>query len=200
MKSFLIGLLLMSLPTFASVIGISTHPLNERAKVLSAEITGYMSQRHEMGMGLRYTHELNRDKMIDFSASGGQDSRSFMGGAGMDISLLREDIYQPRVSLKPYVQYTKFEDSKESIMGLAPSMRKGLSLAGEEFFPYLALPAGIKLNNESNEFVYYASLTIGASTRFPWANSDQLLLSLEGNKDMGASSDYLGVLVSWVWN
>lgn len=181
-------------------MGISTHPLNESAKVLSAEITGYMSQRHEMGMGLRYTHELDRYRMLDVTASGGQDSRSFTGGFGMDLSLLREDVYQPRISLKPYMQYTKFEDSKESILGLAPSLRKGFSIQGEEFFPYMAVPVGIKLDNESDEFVYYASLTLGASMRFPGANTDQLLLSLEGNMNMGASSDYLGCLVSWVWN
>jgi hypothetical protein len=35
---------------------------------------------------------------------------------------------------------------------------------------------------------------------FPGDETDRLLLSLEGNKDFGASTDYLSCLVSWIWN
>lgn len=199
MKNLFYLLVLIPVFSFASVIGISTHPLNEQARVLSAELSGYMSQRHEMGMGLRYTQELTRDHLMDVSVAGAQDSRAFNGGVGMDFGILREDIYQPRVSLKPYMQLMKFENSTASLIGAAPTLRKGFSANGYEFFPYLAVPSGIKLDNSTDEFVYYASLTFGASMPFPGADNDQILLSFEGNKNMGASSDYLGCLVSWIW-
>ena len=199
MKHILLCLIFVSFYSQASVVGISTHPLNDEAKVLSAEMTGYMSQRQEVGMGLRYTQELNPGRILDISASGAQNSRGLALGSGMDFELLREDVSQPRVSLKPYYQYLKYEDINQNLIGAAPTIRKGFSIEGNEFFPYLAVPTGIKINSDNQEFDYYASLTMGASMPLPAAGGDKLLVSVEGNKNLGASSDYLGVLLSWIW-
>lgn len=199
MKYIYLAALFLSFHSLASVVGISTHPLNDEARVLSAETTGYMSQRHEVGMGLRYTQELQPGQLLDLSASGAQESRGLMVGGGMDFELLREDVSQPRVSIKPYLQYHKFEGDKLNLVGAAPTLRKGFSIEGNEFFPYLALPSGLRIDSTNDEFDYYASLSFGASMPLPAAGGDKLLLSVEGNKDLGASSDYLGVLVSWVW-
>ena len=199
MKHIILCLLFVSFYSQASVVGISTHPLNDEAKVLSAEMTGYMSQRQEVGMGMRYTQELNPGRILDISASGAQDSRGLALGTGVDFELLQEDVSQPRVSLKPYYQYLKFEDINQNLIGAAPTIRKGFSIQGNEFFPYLAVPTGIKIDSDSQEFDYYASLTLGASMPLPAAGGDKLLVSVEGNKNLGASSDYLGVLLSWVW-
>lgn len=199
MKHILLCLIFVSFYSQASVVGISTHPLNDEAKVLSAEMTGYMSQRQEVGMGLRYTQELNPGRILDISASGAQNSRGLALGSGMDFELLREDVSQPRVSLKPYYQYLKYEDINQNLIGAAPTIRKGFSIEGNEFFPYLAVPTGIKINSDNQEFDYYASLTMGASMPLPAAGGDKLLVSVEGSKNLGASSDYLGVLLSWVW-
>ena len=199
MKTLIYISLFFAFSVQASIVGISTHPLNDEARVLSAEMTGYMSQRNEMGAGLRYTQELDRYKILDVTAAGGQDSRGLIMGAGMDFELLSEDISQPRVSIKPYMQMQKFEDENSSLIGAAPTLRKGFSLNGQEFFPYLAIPSGLKIDSETDEFVYYASMTFGASMPFPGANNDKVLLSLEGNKNMGSSSDYIGCLVSWMW-
>jgi hypothetical protein len=199
MKTILFCCLLLSVYAHASVVGISTHPLNDEARVLSAEMTGYMSQRHEVGMGLRYTQEIDRGSLLDLAVSGAQDSRGLLLGGGMDFELLREDVRQPRLSIKPYYQYQKFEDKKENLIGAAPTMRKGFSIEGNEFFPYIAVPTGIKVDSQNDAFVYYASVTLGASMPLPVAGGDKLLVSVEGNKDLGASSDYLGFLVSWVW-
>lgn len=199
MTNIILLSLLFSFSSYASIVGISSHPLNEEARVLSAEMTGYMSQRNEMGMGLRYTQEVSRYRIMDLAASGAQDSRGLTMGGGVDFELLSEDISQPRVSLKPYVQYQKFEGETSSLVGTAPMLRKGFSINGQEFFPYLALPSGIKIDSSTDEFVYYASMSFGASMPFPGAD-EKLLLSVEGNKNMGASSDYIGCLVSWIWN
>ncbi len=200
MKYILLCLLIVSFKSLASVVGISTHPLNDEARVLSAEMTGYMSQRHEVGMGLRYTQELDRGQLLDLVAGGAQESRGLFLGGGMDFEILREDVSQPRLSMKPYYQYQKMDNFKQYLIGAAPTMRKGFSVNGNEFFPYLAVPTGIKVDSSNEKFDYYASLTLGASLPLPAAGGDKLLLSFEGNKDLGASSDYLGVLVSWIWN
>lgn len=153
-----------------------------------------------MGMGLRYSHEVTKSRMLDFSVAGGQDARGLIMGGGLDFELLREDLHQPRVSVKSFVQYQKFESESSNLLGAAPSIRKGFSVNGQEFFPYLAIPTGMKIDSATDEFVYYASMTIGMSMPFPGAQSERILLSFEGNRDMGGSSDYLGCLVSWIWN
>ncbi len=184
---------------FANVVGISTHPFSGEARVLSAEMTGYMSQRNEIGGGLRYTHEIEEGRLLDFAVAGAQESRGLMLGGGMDFELLKEDIYQPRFSLKPYIQYQKFDYTKNNMMGVAPIIRKGFSAQGVEFFPYISMPSGMKIDRSSDEFKFYSSLTLGASMPFPGSGSDKILLSVEGNKDFGATSDYVGCVVSWVW-
>lgn len=200
MKTFCLALILLPLTSLASVMGVSTHPFSDEARVLSAEMTGYMSQRNEMSMGLRYSHEVSHNRMLDFSVAGGQDSRGLLMGAGMDFELVSEELYRPRVSIKPFMQYQKFEAEASNLIGAAPSIRKGFSVQGQEFFPYLAVPTGIKIDSTTDEFVYYASMTLGMSMPFPGSQNERILLSFEGNKNMGASSDYLGCLVSWIWN
>lgn len=192
-------LLFFGLKSWASVVGISTHPLNEDGRVLSAGMTGYMSQHHEVGMGLRYTQELGQGQIFDIAASGAQDSRGLILGGGLDFEILHEEETQPRFSLKPYYQYQKTDSEKNKLLGAAPTLRKGLSIEGVEFFPFLAFPTGIKLDNSSDAFVYYASLSLGASMPLPVEGGDKLLVSVETNKNLGASSDYVGVLLSWVW-
>ena len=199
MKYILFVLVFAALNVQASVIGITTHPLNEEARVLSAEMTGYMSQRQEMGMGLRYTQEVNPGQRLDIAVGSAQYSRGLFLGGGMDFELLHEEGNQPRISLKPYYQYQKFEGDKQNLMGAAPTIRKGFSIEGYEFFPYLAFPSGIKIDSATDTYDYYASATLGASMPFPGAEGEKFLLSFEGNKNLGASSDYLGVLFSWVW-
>lgn len=199
MKYLLFALAFICSNSQASVVGISTHPLNEEARVLSAEMTGYMSQHHEVGMGIRYTQELNRGQLFDLMAGGAQDARGLVVGAGMDFELLEEDVSQPRLSIKPYFQHQKFESDKLNLVGAAPTMRKGFSIQGQEFFPYLAVPTGIKIDNANDAFDYYASLSLGASVPLAVAGGDKLVVSVEGNKNLGASYDYMGVLLSWIW-
>lgn len=199
MRNYLLLALFFTLTSEASVVGISTHPLNDEARVFSAEMTGYMNQRHEMGAGIRYTQEVEQDRLLDLSASGGQESRGLTLGGGMDFEILSEDVHQPRFSLKPYMQYQKFDETTSTYIGGAPTLRKGFSISGQEVFPYLAVPTGMKLDSETDEFVYYASVTLGASMPFPGANNERVLLSVEGNKNMGSTSDYVGCLVSWMW-
>lgn len=197
MKNILFLILFISAESFASIVGVTTHPLKDEARVLSAEMTGYMSQRNEMGAGIRYTQGFD-GKLLDLNAAGAQDSRSMILGAGMDFEILAEDINQPRVAIKPYGQQMTFEGESATLIGAAPSIRKGFAAAGSEVFPYLALPNGVRLDDEQ-EVTFYSSLTFGASVTIP-QSQERLVLSLEANKNLGASSDYVGALVSWIWN
>ncbi len=198
MTSFLLTLLIFTAFAQASIIGVTTHPLSRDARVFSAEMTGYMSQRNEMGAGVRYTQGFHGN-LLDVTVAGGQNSRNMILGAGMDFEVLREDLNQPRVSVKPYFQQLNFERNASTLLGAAPTLRKGFAALGNEVFPYISLPNGLKLDNNTQEFVFYSSLTFGASVAIP-QSQERLVLSLEANKNLGASSDYVGALVSWIWN
>ncbi len=198
MKILIIILILTSLSAHASVVGVSTHPLSEDTRVLSVAMTGYMSQRNEMGGGVLYTQGFNGN-LLDVSLAGAQDSRNMLIGAGMDFEVLKEEIQSPRVSIKPHVQQLRFENMASTLIGVAPSIRKGFSAVGQEFFPYLSLPNGIKIDSKEQELNFYSSLTFGASIAIP-ESQERLVLSLEANKNLGASADYVGALVSWIWN
>jgi hypothetical protein len=183
----------------ASVVGITTHPLPEKSRLLSGSMTGYLSERHEIGAGIRYTQELEVDELFDLFVSGAQHSREYLIGGGVDFQVLSETEDHPRISVKPFYQYQKFEESKNGIIGFAPTLRKSFTFYDYSLFPYLAIPSGIKIDSHSDIFSYYASLTLGASFPLPIEGGEKLLVSLETNKNMGASSDYVGVLLSWVW-
>jgi len=200
MKKFIICFVLFSFKSWASIVGISTHPLNEKSRVLSAEMTGYMSKQNEMGMGLRYTQALSDFKILDFNLSGAQESRAMNMNLGMDFIVLEEDVSRPRFSFKTFLGLSKYENEKTNSIGFAPTMRKGLSVGKQEIFPYLSIPAGMKINTNTDEFVFSSSLTMGTSFNYPGLKSKNLLMSFEANKDLGYSSDYLACLVSWVWN
>lgn len=182
------------------MVGVSTHPMGQDSKLLTAEMSGFMSQRREMGAGLRYTQHVDDAKVFDAAVSGGQDSRGFTFGAGLDFELLHEEIERPRVSVKPFFLQEHFERTNSTLVGFAPTIRKNLSFNGFEVFPYLALPNGIKIDNQSSEFVYSSALTLGTSLPFPGAQNDRVILNVEGNMDFGANADYVAALVSWMWN
>lgn len=187
------------LSCFSSVVGISTHPMNDQGKILSAEFKGHLSQGHELAVGLRYTQEMDQDKIIDFSFAGGNQNRGLTAGAGIDLEVLREDLQQPRFSFKPHMMYEKFQDQYSSFLGIAPSLRKSFSFMTYEIFPYLSIPSGIKINSNTDEFVYYSSLNLGISAPLAVSGGDKMLFSIEGSKSMGGTSDYVSTLISWVW-
>ena len=199
MMKFFLFLWLFSVSTWASVVGISTHPLRGNSRVLGAEMMGYMSQRNELGAGIRYSHQINQAKMLDFTVGGGQESRKSHAGVGLDFELLKEDIHQPRLSVKSFFQQQKFNSERFNLVGFGPTLRKGFSVYGQELFPYVSVPMGIRVNHVTDEFVYFSSVTVGASMPLPLINRDRMLLSLEGNTNLGASSDYIGFLISWIW-
>ena len=199
MKSILFLLFLAPLTLYASVVGVSNHQLSSDAKVVSLGTTGFMNLRHEMGLNLRYTQELHPGSVIDFTANGSQYSRHYMIGGGMDVEIVSESDSRPRFSLKPFYQYQRMDTENAAVMGAAPILKKGLNIQGQDFFPYLALPSGIKIDGHTDAFVYYASLSLGASMPLPQAGGDKLFVSVETNKNMGAANDYVSALISWIW-
>lgn len=197
MKYLSILFLLFSSHLYSSVIGISSYPLHRNAQIISAEMTGFMGTEREVGMGLRYLQKLNSIQTIDLAASGGQQQRAWQMGAGLDFKIMSEEGNLPRLSVKPYWQYQKIAEENFVTTAIAPTMSKGFVIQGYEFYPFISIPTGIRTASSTNEFTYLAAANFGAVLPVP---QERLLLSFEANRNLGASTDYLSVLVSWLWN
>lgn len=198
MKFLIFSLLILSFSSLASVVGISAHQHSEEARVLSVETAGHFSHRHEMSAGLRYTHGFSDSELMDIAIGSGQYSRGLTLGLGMDFELLKDEGNQPRFSLKPFFQHQKFDSTKHSNLGFAPILRKGFNVSGLDFYPYFALPSGMLLDSETDEFKYFAEATLGMSFAIP-GTQEALALAFEGSKNLGSANDYLGLNISWVW-
>ena len=150
---------------FAYGTGISTFPLEQDKKVLSAEVTGIVSSGGGVGLQARYTQKLNELSTVDagLGISGGERTARLF--AGYDYELFPDYDIQPRTSIKAFIENSKEFGTRRNILGIAPSMSKGFSFWGHEAFPYLSLPYGISLDGKRNEYETTLSANLGVSGR-----------------------------------
>jgi hypothetical protein len=158
-----LSLVLGSSAAFGYGMGISTFPLAEDKKVLSAEVTGIVSDGGGLGLQARYTQKLNQLSSVDAGVgiSGGERSARLF--AGYDYELFPDYDIQPRTSIKAFVENSKEFGTRRNIIGIAPSVSKGFSFWGNEAFPYLSLPYGISLDGKRNQYETTLSANIGIS-------------------------------------
>lgn len=148
---------------FGYGMGISTFPLEQDKKVLSAEVTGIVSDGGGLGLQARYTQKLNEVSAVDagLGISGGERSARLF--AGYDYQLFPDYDTQPRTSIKAFIENSKEFGTRKNILGIAPTVSKGLSFWGNEAFPYLSLPYGISLDGKRNQYQTTFSANIGIS-------------------------------------
>jgi hypothetical protein len=148
---------------FAYGMGISTFPLAEAQKVLSAEVTGIVDNGSGVGLQARYTQKLNNVSAVDAGVGIAGGERSARLFAGYDYELFPDYDIQPRTSLKAFIENSKEFGTRRNIIGLAPTVSKGFSFWGHEAFPYLSLPYGISLDGKKNSYETTLSANIGIS-------------------------------------
>lgn len=148
---------------FGYGMGISTFPLQEDKKVLSAEVTGIVSKGGGLGLQARYTQKLNEASSVDAGVGISAGERSARLFAGYDYELFPDYDIQPRTSIKAFVENSKEFGTRRNILGFAPTVSKGFSFWGNEAFPYLSLPYGISLDGKRNEYETTLSANLGIS-------------------------------------
>lgn len=148
---------------FGYGMGISTFPLEQDRKVLSAEVTGIVSDGGGLGLQARYTQKLSEASTVDagLGISGGERSARLF--AGYDFEIFPDYDIQPRTSIKAFIENSKEFGSRKNILGIAPSVSKGFSFWGNEAFPYLSIPYGISLDGKRNQYATTLSANIGIS-------------------------------------
>jgi hypothetical protein len=152
---------------FAYGTGISTFPLEVEKKVLSAEVTGIVSNGSGLGLQARYTQKLSELASVDagLGISGGERSARLF--AGYDYELFPDYDMQPRTSIKAFVENSKEFGVRRNILGIAPSVSKGFSFWGQEAFPYLSVPYGISLNSKKSSYETTLSANLGVTGMIP---------------------------------
>lgn len=156
---------------FGYGMGISTFPLEQDKKLLSAEVTGIVSNGGGVGLQARYTQKLNEVSSVDagLGISGGERSARLF--AGYDYEIFPDYDIQPRTSVKAFIENSKEFGTRRNILGIAPTISKGFSVYGQETFPYLSLPYGISLDGKKNSYQTTLSANIGFSTVIPSEHS-----------------------------
>jgi hypothetical protein len=152
-----------STAAFGYGMGISTFPLQEEQKVLSAEVTGIVHNGTGVGLQARYTQKLTTKSVVDAGAGIAGGARSARLFAGYDYELFPDYDVQPRTSLKGFVENSKEFGTRRNIVGVAPTVSKGFDFWGHEAFPYLSLPYGISLDGKKNSYQTTLSANIGIS-------------------------------------
>lgn len=148
---------------FGYGMGISTFPLEQDKKVLSAEATGIVSDGGGVGLQARYTQKLNEVSSVDAGVGISAGERSARLFAGYDYELFPDYDMQPRTSIKAFVENSKEFGTRKNILGFAPTVSKGFSFWGQEAFPYLSLPYGISLDGKRNQYETTLSANLGIS-------------------------------------
>lgn len=183
---------------FGYGMGISTFPLEQDKKVLSAEVTGIVSDGGGLGLQARYTQKLNEVSSVDAGLGISAGERSARLFAGYDYELFPDYDIQPRTSLKAFIENSKEFGTRRNIIGLAPTVSKGFSFWGNEAFPYLSLPYGISLDGKRNQYETTLSANLGISGVI---NSDYLLTTkpVTANAEMiiGLKDSFTAVFVGF---
>jgi hypothetical protein len=198
MKKFgfllVLGASLSSLNTFGYGTGISTFPLQEQQKFISAEFTGITSSGGGLGLQSRFTQRINEQSVVDAGLGIGGGERSARLFAGYDYAILPDYDYQPKTSIKAFVENAKEFGVRRNVLGIAPTFSKGLSVYEKEIYPFLSLPFGISLNNKNNTYNSSFSANLGVSAQIPTENSKTLTASAEAV--IGIKDSFSGVFVS----
>ncbi len=174
--------------------GLSTFPLMNEQKIISTEFTGITSRGGGLGLQARFTQKIDEFQTVDAGlgiAGGERNARLF---AGYDYELFPDYEYQPKTTLKAFIENAKEFGVRKNVLGFAPTFSKGLSISDKEIFPFLSVPVGISLNNKNNTYNTSVSANLGVSTLFQTENSKALTTAVE--LVLGVRESYSGLFVS----
>lgn len=174
--------------------GISTFPISVEKKLISAEFTGITSNGGGIGLQTRFTQKINEQSTVDAGLGIGGGERSARLFAGYDYEILPDYDYQPKTTLKAFIENAKEFGVRRNVLGIAPTFSKGLSVSEQELFPFISLPFGISLNNKNNTYATSLSANLGVTGAIPTEGSKTLTASAEAI--IGLKDSFSGAFIS----
>ena len=177
----------------ASTIGVSTHPFGIHNRVFTTESNSYLSNGSGAGLTAKYYHRFNNKVNLDagFGITDGDRASKF--SVGSEVEIFPDYGTQPRVSVKGIVETENFDGDRVNTFGFAPIASKGLSLWGNEAFPFVSLPVKVHLNQDTNEHETATALAAGITGRLPIQGYDNLVGNIEAN--MSLKNSYTGLVM-----
>ena len=183
-----------STPMFAfSVTGYSNYPLNKRDKLIGIEATGVTSEGGGIGLQSRFTYKPSRKIVLDMglgTSTGERDGRIF---ANTEYEIYPDYIRQPKFSLQVGLQNNNEYNVRKTKLLFSPILSKGFSIRNQEIFPFLAVPTGIALENDSKTYQSFMNINAGLTGKLPFRGYEHLLGTIEGSINLRNS--YSGILI-----
>lgn len=189
---FIAGMLTTS-QAFAYGIGQSTYPMLEKQHMLATEITGITSTGGGVGMQARYTRKMAKQLVLDGGVGIGSGDRSNRVFVGADWEIFPDYMNQPRFSVKTTLENAKEFKNRRNILTVAPTISKGFSFWGREAFPFVAIPFGVQLINETKQYETIANLNLGILGKLPIEAMKKFTASAEAT--VGIKDSYTGVFL-----
>ena len=171
----------LSASSFATSVGLSTHPFSMDERVITTEFNSYLSSGSGMGITAKYFQRIDNRINVDAGFGVTDGKRSNRVFAGADYELFPDYGRQPRVSLKAMMESMNYDSERINSFGMAPTVSKGFSFWGKEAFPFVALPMNVSLNTDSGTYETSTALAAGITGRIPMKGYDNLIGNIETN-------------------
>lgn len=193
----IISLLFFVIPlsSFASIIGISTHPFESNENLFNAEFNSRFSRGSANGLQLRYLRSFNSKFNADAGFRVFKNERSTLF-ASATYEIFPDYMEQPQVSIKGFVERTRVRGTNINTFGAAPIISKGYSFWDYPAYPYLSIPMNLSLIEDTDKYEFVTSLTMGVTGEVPIDGFRNVLANLEANLNLRNSASYLALGLS----
>ncbi len=176
-----------------SVTGHSNYPLKKKDKLISIEATGITSEGGGIGLQSRYTYKPSRKIIVDMglgTSTGERDGRIF---ANAEYEIYPDYMRQPKFALQVGLQSNNEYKRRKTKLLFSPIISKGFNVRNKEVFPFIAVPAGIALENNSNTYKSFINVNLGLTGKLPFKRYEHLLGTIEGSINL--QNSYSGILL-----
>lgn len=193
LRRILVFLSLLPVASYANTVGVSAHPFVLKNKAIQTEFTGNFSGGSGVGVQARYVHKLNQDLRLDggFGLQAGERTSRIIMGA--DYMLYPDHRNQPRISLKgTYERLREFSRNVDAI-GITPTVSKGVTIGGNEAFPFIALPVKLRLASDTSTYERETALSMGMTGPLPIKGYRHLIGNIEANLEL--ENSYTGLFM-----
>ena len=183
--------LLMTSQVFAYGVGVLTHPMTMKKRLVHAEFAGLLTNGSGVGLQARYVQRINQKLKFDagFGFGGGDRSSRFFGS--LDYELYPDYAKQPRVSTRLSLSTASEFDKRINTLALTPTASKGFSFWGHEAFPFVAIPTGLSLNSTEQTYEFNAAISAGVTGKIPLKALKKMTASAELN--LNIANSYTGL-------
>lgn len=198
--AIIVASFLTSQVIFAYGLGVSTHPLSLKKKVITTEFSGVIANGKGVGVQARYLQKIAPKISADAGLGVSSGERTGKIFAGADFEFFPDYAKQPRISLRTGLERSQEFGTAGNILSVTPTVSKGFSFWGKEAYPFLALPLAINLNADNNTYQSQATVAVGATGRIPIEGYKHLTASLEADVNLSDSYSAIYAGISYPLN